>query len=160
VVAGEIAIRPAVEADAPQVAEVYLASRRELVSFAPLAHPDEAVKRWVADQLMRASAVTVAVSGAGLGTIVGMMALTRRDDVGWLDHLYVSPSHVGRGIGTRLLEHAKPELGSPIRLYTFQANEGARRFYERHGFRALAFCDGSGNEERCPDVLYEWTETT
>jgi ribosomal protein S18 acetylase RimI-like enzyme len=55
-----------------------------------------------------------------------------------------------------LLEQAKALLGSPIRLYTFQANQGARRFYERHGFRAVAFGDGSNSEERCPDVLYEW----
>jgi GNAT superfamily N-acetyltransferase len=156
----EITVRPAVEADAPPVAEVYLAARRDLVSCAPLAHPDEAVRRWVAEHLIPAGAVTVAVSGEAPSTIVGMMALTRRDGVGWLDHLYVSPSQVGRGIGTRLLKHAKAELGSPIRLHTFQANGGARRFYERHGFRALAFGDGSGNEERCPDVLYEWTDTT
>ncbi|MGE3511045.1 MAG: histone acetyltransferase, partial [Vicinamibacterales bacterium] len=31
-----------------------------------------------------------------------------------------------------------------------------RVFYERHGFVAVAFGDGSGNEERCPDILYEW----
>ena len=41
-----------------------------------------------------------------------------------------------------------------MRLYAFQQNEAARRFYERHGFVAIAFGDGSTNEERCPDVLY------
>ena len=30
------------------------------------------------------------------------------------------------------------------------------RFYERHDFRILELGDGSGNEEGCPDVLYEW----
>jgi hypothetical protein len=35
------------------------------------------------------------------------------------------------------------------------ANAGARRFYERHGFSAIEFTDGSANEERCPDVLFE-----
>lgn len=43
-----------------------------------------------------------------------------------------------------------------IRLRTFQENHGARRFYERHGFKKLEFADGSGNEEQCPDMLYEW----
>ena len=45
---------------------------------------------------------------------------------------------------------------SPLRLelYTFARNEGARRFYEHHGFRAIAF--GQENEEDEPDVLYEW----
>lgn len=44
---------------------------------------------------------------------------------------------------------------APLRLYTFQANHGAMRFYERHDFLAIAFTDGQANEERCPDVLYE-----
>jgi hypothetical protein len=32
----------------------------------------------------------------------------------------------------------------------------ARRFYERHGLRAVRFTDGTGNEEKTPDALYEW----
>jgi GNAT superfamily N-acetyltransferase len=90
------------------------------------------------------------------GEVIGMMALVRGEGIGWIEQLYLHPAAVAQGVGTRLLERAKRELGAPIRLYTFQANAGARRFYERHGFRALAFGDGSGNEEGCPDVLYEW----
>jgi hypothetical protein len=41
-----------------------------------------------------------------------------------------------------------------VKLHCFQANTGARRFYERHGFRAEVFGDGSGNEEGLPDILY------
>jgi ribosomal protein S18 acetylase RimI-like enzyme len=63
---------------------------------------------------------------------------------------------VGQGIGTRWWELARSELPPPIRLYTFQCNQRARCFYERHGFKAITFGDGSGNEEKCPDVLYEW----
>jgi len=88
--------------------------------------------------------------------IVGMMALTRNEIAGWIDHLYLLPCAVGKGIGTQFIKIAKTTLGSPIRLYTFQANDGARRFYERHGFHAIEFGDGSGNEEKCSDVLYEW----
>jgi hypothetical protein len=49
-------------------------------------------------------------------------------------------------------------LARPVRLYTFQPNEHARRFYERKGFAPIEFSDGSTNEERCPDVLYELSE--
>jgi ribosomal protein S18 acetylase RimI-like enzyme len=59
-------------------------------------------------------------------------------------------------MGSLLLEQAKQMLGNPIRLYTFQANVAARRFYQRHGFREIEFSDGSANEERIPDVLLEW----
>ena len=38
----------------------------------------------------------------------------------------------------------------------FQKNEGARRFYERHGFTAVEWTDGD-NEEGAPDVRYRWT---
>ena len=145
--------RTATEADAEAVSAVYVASRKELVSFAPLAHSDQAVRQWMRVHLIPGGRVTVAIQD---GDIVGMMALAEDGTVGWIDHLYVHPRAVGCGIGTQLLEHANTALGSPIRLYTFQANTGARRFYERHGFRVIAFGDGSGNEEHCPDVLYEW----
>ncbi len=84
-----------------------------------------------------------------------MMALSRDAVLGWIDQLYLHPSAIGRGIGSQLLDRAKQELGPLIRLYTFQANTASRRFYERHGFRSVAFSDGHANEERCPDVLYE-----
>ena len=43
-----------------------------------------------------------------------------------------------------------------LELWTFQVNVGARRFYERHGFRAVELTDGSANEEHEPDVRYVW----
>ena len=67
----------------------------------------------------------------------------------------VDPALVNQGIGTLLLTHAMRTLALPICLYTFQANTGARRFYERYGFVPMEFTDGQANEERCPDVLYK-----
>jgi ribosomal protein S18 acetylase RimI-like enzyme len=148
-----VLFRTATSADADGVADVYLASRKRFLPFAPLVHSDAEVRRWVADDLIPSAGVTVACRDGG---VVGMMAVSRDAEAGWIDQLYVDPSAVARGIGTRLVERAKRELGAPIRLYTFQANDGALRFYERHGFRTLAFGDGSGNEEGCPDVLCEW----
>ena len=87
------------------------------------------------------------------GAIVGFMILRGRDE---LFLLYLEPGRTGEGIGTKLLEHAKQERPNGLTLWTFQQNDGARRFYERHGLRAVEFGDGSGNEERVPDVRYEW----
>ena len=145
--------RPATLTDAVAVSEVYLASRKELVPWAPLVHSDREVQEWIRTALIPAGRVTVAIEGR---VVIGMMTLSDNEGGGWIEHLYLHPCAVGRGIGTRLLQRAKSELGSPIRLYTFQASAGARRFYERHGFRAISFGDGSENEEHCPDVLYEW----
>ena len=70
----------------------------------------------------------------------------------------MKPGWTGKGIGSRLLEVVCAEAArvTPVlRLYTFARNTGARRFYERHGFVVTAESDGSGNEEREPDVRYE-----
>ena len=74
---------------------------------------------------------------------------------GWIDHLYVLPSHQGAGQGGALLRMAKA-LAPELRLWTFQRNLIARRFYERRGFKAVDMTDGARNEAREPDVLYAW----
>jgi GNAT superfamily N-acetyltransferase len=148
-----VELRPATPDDAEAVADVLLRSRKELVACAPLVHSDASVRGWVRRQLVPAGGTTVAVVD---GAVIGFISLASRAGCGWVDQLYLRPDWVGRGIGTRLLEVARRDLGAPIRLYTFQDNARARRFYELRGFRAIAFGDGSGNEERCPDVLYEW----
>jgi len=155
----EVVLRPAIAADAGQVAAVYLASRAAFLAFAPVVHSQAEVRDWVARVLIPGGGVTVAIGRGPIGPIVGMMAVSRQRGVGWIDQLYLLPSAVGHGLGTRLVEHAKKSLGSPVRLFTFQQNVGARRFYERHGFRAIEFSDGSNNEEHCPDILYEWVAT-
>ncbi len=146
-------LHPATLADADTVCDVYLASRKRFLSFAPSAHSDDEVRQWIREHVIPTGSVTVASMN---GAIVGMMNLSKSEMHGWIDQLYLHPDFVNKGIGTQLLLHAKSALGSPIRLYTFQANTGARRFYERHGFVAIEFGDGSKNEENCPDVLYEW----
>jgi ribosomal protein S18 acetylase RimI-like enzyme len=140
-------------ADAEAIAAVYLRSRKELVACAPLAHSDDEVREWIRGWLIPAGRTTVALVG---DQAVGFLAVSNSADESWIDQLYLLPAWVGQGIGTKLLDLARAELRPPIRLYTFQANERARRFYESRGFRAIAFDDGTRNEEKCPDVLYEW----
>ncbi len=89
----------------------------------------------------------------GIGTpLQGFIALAP----GWVEQFYVLPPAQGRGIGDALLRHAQSRQRE-LRLWTFQRNAPARRFYERRGFVAIDETDGSGNEERDPDVLYRWT---
>ena len=72
----------------------------------------------------------------------------------WVRQLYVAPGTTGAGIGQRLLDAMLAEAPA-LKLWTFQRNAGARRFYERNGFVAVEFTDGSGCDEREPDVCYE-----
>jgi ribosomal protein S18 acetylase RimI-like enzyme len=143
-----ITIRPATLTDATAVAEIYLGSFQATYDF-PLAHTDDQVRRWLADVVVPAGRTWVALEGE---RIVGMAVV----DPGELDQLYVAPDRLGAGIGTRLLDHAKHLSPTGLGLYTFQVNERARRFYERHGFVVEALGDGTGNEEGQPDVRYVW----
>ncbi len=147
-----MSFRPANPTDADAIATLYLTTRKLLLPFAPLAHPDDDVRQWIANHMLVHLRVTVAVIGE---EIVGFCATEDDGQFGWIDQLYLSPNHLGQGIGTVLLTDAMRDLRFPVRLYTFQANTNARHFYERHGFVAIHFGDGSGNEERTPDVLYE-----
>ncbi|MFD7688103.1 GNAT family N-acetyltransferase [Streptomyces sp. NPDC059781] len=92
------------------------------------------------------------VAEAAGGDVVGVMVL----DGGELDQLYLAPEWRGRGIGDRFVALAKERSPEGLALWTFQVNAPAHRFYERHGFAAVRWTDGSGNEEREPDVRYVW----
>ena len=79
-------------------------------------------------------------------------------DSEWIDQLYVDPASTRDGIGGALLDHAMRERPTGLKLWTFQSNLDARRFYEERGFIAIAMTTGD-NEEQAPDVCYEWRPT-
>lgn len=90
--------------------------------------------------------------GALDGRLVGFVAFAN----GWIDQLYVLPNWQGRGIGKALLDIAKVKCPA-LQLWTFQQNRLARQFYERNGFLPVQEKEGLDNEEKSPDILYEWT---
>ncbi len=149
-------LRPATAADAARVATLLIDTRLAFMPYAPTARPDAELRQWVASQLLPSGGVTVA---EWHGQVVAVMATQRSDMCSWINQMAVDPAQVGQGIGSLLLAHALRSLPAPLRLYTFQANLGARRFYERHGFLPITFTDGQDNEEHCPDVLYERRDT-
>ena len=134
--------------DVDTIADVFIASFRGL-TFLPNLHTDDQIRIWIRDQMFPGHEVWVAEVRQ---SVVGYAALT--GDL--LGHLYVHPAEQNRGIGTALLEVTKRERPDGFKLWVFQRNEGARRFYERHGCHLVQLSDGSGNEEQEPDALYEW----
>ena len=74
-----------------------------------------------------------------------------------VDQFYVAPGDQRRGVGDAMLAHAKRLRPAGLRLWAFQRNTPARRFYEARGFIAKKFTDGATNMEREADVLYQWT---
>jgi GNAT superfamily N-acetyltransferase len=137
--------------DADAVADVFLAALARM-TYLPELYTDEETREWVKDVLLPNNEVWVAVNQ---GRVIGFAGLG--DDL--LRHLLVHPDEQNRGVGTALLGLAKERRPAGFRLWVFQRNTGARRFYERHGFKLVELGDGSGNPEAEPDALYEWLPT-
>lgn len=138
-------IRRATPADAAAIGRVFVAARDEMAYLPRIPDDDrpqlggwflERADLWVDERA---------------GRVAGFVGL----DEGEVTHLYVDPSAQGAGIGTGLLQHAISLSDGRLWLWVFQRNEGARRLYERHGFRLVELTDGAGNMEREPDARYE-----
>jgi putative acetyltransferase len=141
-------LRAATPEDAPAIAALMRTTFRVSLPFLPELHTAEQDLAYVSGHLIPNTTVWVAEFE---GVIGGYVAF--RSD--WIDHLYIHPERQGQGIGPALLARAMDD-GLPKQLWAFQQNEPARRFYEARGFKAVEFTDGEGNEEKTPDVRYEW----
>jgi ribosomal protein S18 acetylase RimI-like enzyme len=146
-------IRRAVATDADAAGNLYLRARwgaARTGSIPPPAHPDDEVSEWFTHVVIPTLECWLAQTPGG--DAAGLLVL--RGD--WIDQLYLDPDLTGRGIGAQLLDLAKRERPHGLRLWTFVSNQGAQRFYERHGFREVERTDGTGNEERAPAIRYVW----
>ena len=137
--------------ESPALADVWLRSFRATYDFPP-SHSDEETHEWM-QRVVASDVETWVATHAPSGRIVGFMIL----DGDRIEQLYLEPDWLRRGIGSVLVELAKERSPNGLSLYTFQANAGARAFYEHHGFVDVWHGDGSENEERQPDLRYEWT---
>ncbi len=140
-------LRRASPQDAEAIATVLTAARAAQPWFPQLHTPAETLD-FVRERLLPEHDTWVA---ADAGRVVAFAAL--RGDV--LDHLFVHPRAQGHGLGTLLLDKTKELCPDGFSLWTHEASE-ACAFYERRGLVAVERTDGSGNEERLPDVRYAW----
>ncbi|RDG36699.1 GNAT family N-acetyltransferase [Streptomyces corynorhini] len=145
----DIVLRRAGGADARAAADVWLRSFTAALPSVRRAHDDADVRAWFSRVLVPQYETWVAVADSG---VVGLLVLNG----GELKQLYLDPSWRGRGLGDQLMALAKQRQPDGLVLWTFQVNEAAQRFYERHGFIAVQRTDGLRNEEREPDVRYVW----
>ena len=83
-------------------------------------------------------------------SIVGFLASNPES----IAQLYVRVQNIGRGVGTQLLRSAQSESSGSLWLFTFAQNLRACRFYEHHGFVAVA--RGFEPMWKLDDVKYQW----
>ncbi|MEM7644050.1 MAG: GNAT family N-acetyltransferase [Pseudomonadota bacterium] len=139
-------IRQATPADAPACAAI-LNAWIDATPWMPRVHPPEDVLRHYRETVLPTRRVWVAGH-----PVCGFLALDEGD--GMITALYLAAPARGRGLGRSLLDGAKG-TARRLALWTFQANDGAQRFYAANGFRATAHTD-SDNEEGLPDLRYDW----
>ena len=141
-------IEAAAATDADAVAAVFKAARDAAMPWLPELHGEAEDRRFFAGVIAGSEVLVVRREGH----VVAFVALG--DEL--VEHLYVRPDAQRDGLGSALLEAAKGRRPHGLRLWTFERNQGARAFYARHGFTEVRFTDGSGNEEKQPDVLLAW----
>ncbi|MEO0774638.1 MAG: GNAT family N-acetyltransferase [Pseudomonadota bacterium] len=146
---GEFAIRPAVDFEGPVLGDIFVAARRVALPFLREPHSPAEMRAWICDVVVPRQTTWVAERG---GQIAGFMTLDGEE----VEHLYLDPDMTRSGIGSALIAFAKAQSPGRLVLTCFAQNQPARRFYEAHGFHAVSFGDGTGNEESAPDVVYEW----
>jgi GNAT superfamily N-acetyltransferase len=146
-------VRPARPDESEALARILVRCRNEMDYVPPV--PEEHLGRIAGDMLTWHDEVWLAEER---GRLLGFLALRRSRTNGWetLEKLYVDPEEQSHGVGTVLLDQAKALRPDGLHLWVFQKNDGARRFYERHGFRLVKLTDGSENMEHEPDALYAW----
>jgi GNAT superfamily N-acetyltransferase len=143
------ALRRATPADAPAIAALFLASRRAAMPWLPELHTLGETIHFFREVVPARRELWLAEAPAG--ALLGFIAFGG----GELEHLYVAPAARGDGTGGALLALALARR-EPLELWVFRRNEAAQTFYARRGFVAVGETDGTGNEEREPDVRMRW----
>lgn len=142
-------LRPGRAGDAEALGAIFLASRADRRFFPPLAHPPGTVVPFLRDSVLPRCRVRVTEAETG---VLGFLALAS----GVVEHLYVDPPAHRRGVGRALLDDAKRASPAGLTLWCFQRNTPALAFYAAQGFVEAERTDGSGNEEREPDLRLVW----
>lgn len=134
---------------AEQIVKVWIKSKREALGDYVEPHDEKGFLEFLTTKLSKTHTVKVVLHKESK-QVLGFIAFKGED----LSQIYLEKAGQGRGLGTTLLNFAKEASPGRLVCYTFQRNEGAKKFYEKNGFKAIGY--GTANEENLPDILYEW----
>jgi len=123
-------IRKATAEDAATLTRIALDAKRHW------GYPEHWLKHWQADltitpDFIAGTEVYVAESE---GDVLGFYALIIREDKAELDHLWVSPPHIGTGVGKQLFLHAMQYAAKEnISAVEILSDPNAEGFYRKQG---------------------------
>jgi GNAT superfamily N-acetyltransferase len=148
-----VQLRPVTDDDLRAVGALHFHSRAtayaDILSPEALAHGSpEALGEWWAERWkweQDTHRLTVAVDGDALAGF-SYAGPSEEDGVAELYAIHADPAYVGTGVGRALMIDALPalaRLGDRAVLWVLEANQRARRFYERGGWAP----DGTTREE-------------
>ncbi|HEY7814335.1 MAG TPA: GNAT family N-acetyltransferase [Nakamurella sp.] len=145
----DVELRPPSPADGERLARVHYASWRDAyASFLPPEFWGDATEqRWIsrwAERLRSPDPSATILIAVRDGEIAGFATVgparqnptagaPARDRELWA--IYVRATEYGSGLADRLLDAVLPGQ-APAELWVFEANDRARRFYARHGFKS------------------------
>ena len=133
-------------AEISQILEDWAASNHEI----PLVHNVEERADYGC-WLLEHTSVTMIHNSSG---VVGFLALEKHIIQG----LYIKKDFQGFGFGQAAIKFAQKQF-EELRLWVFQSNIGAQKFYQRLGFQIVEKSDGEDNDYRLPDICYCWKST-
>jgi GNAT superfamily N-acetyltransferase len=144
--------------DAEALTEIAHAAKRHW------GYPERWIESWHDTLTMRPEfiAANAAYCAVEESRAVGFYLLTTEADGMHLDHLWIAPHVMGRGIGCALFGHAVEEtrrLGH--RTLKIEADPNAEGFYTRMGARRVgeAVTEIEGQRRELPLLLYELDRT-
>src|SRR4030095_8567041 len=123
-------IRKAATEDSAALTKIAHAAKRHW------GYPEHWLKHWQDDLTISADFIagTDVYVAESEGNVLGFYALIIRKDKAELDHLWVSPAHIGTGVGKQLLLHAMQRAAkASISAVEILSDPNAEGFYRKQG---------------------------
>lgn len=121
-------------------------------------YPEDGLRRWrdaltVTPGFVARHAVCCAIRGASM---LGFYALSGAGATRELEHLWVLPAHIGRGVGARLLDHAVVTLRAEgARVLRIASDPHADGFYLAMGARRVGEVASTPRGRTAPLLVIE-----
>jgi len=152
----DVTIRTAQAADLPACARI-INDYIDATDWLPRTLPRDEIAALFGPGLLERRTIIVAEVEAEVGDgeegIVGYLSM---GEDGFMPALYVSPSARDRGIGARLVDHAKTLRPQGVELTVFEPNADAQRFYAREGFHPVPGGHVTDTEDGVPTLRLRW----